>query len=162
MDDIPQIVGCNRTSKNSRELIGYAPPPDKRVFSDEDKLRLNWQNNNTDAEQVYVFEAGDRVLAYVHVRVDPDAVELDNIDVAGDHQRKGLGKAMVGFVETLARNLGKHYVTLGTSRNTRTGKAWKSYGFWKGLGYVVDGEIQTEEGKESGFTEIRFRKRVRL
>jgi ribosomal protein S18 acetylase RimI-like enzyme len=109
-----------------------------------------------------VFEEDGRVLAYVQVRVDPDAVELDNIDVAGEHQGKGIGKAMVEFVETLACNLGKHYVTLGTSRNARTGKAWKSYDFWIRLGYAVDCEMQTEEGKENGFTEIRFRKRVQV
>ena len=39
-------------------------------------------------------------------------MELDNIDVAGDYQRKGIGKAMVDFIESLAKNLGKKYVTL--------------------------------------------------
>ncbi len=160
-DDIPQIVWCNRTAKNDSELVGYAPSLDGRVFADKDKLRSSGHGNHVDGECVYVFEEDGRVLAYTQVRVDPDAVELDNIDVAGEHQRKGIGKALVGFVENFARSLGKHYVTLGTSRNTGTGKPWKSYGFWLRLGYVVDSETQTEEGKENGFTEIRFRKRVR-
>ena len=159
-DDIPQIVWCNRTAKNDNELVGYGPPLGKRVFADEDKLRSNWHGNHVEEESVYVFEEDGRVLAYTQVRVDPDAVELDNIDVASEHQRKGIGKAMVDFVESLAKNSGKHHVTLGTSRNTKTGKPWKSYGFWLRLGYVVDGETQTEDGKENGFAEIRFRKRV--
>ena len=160
-DDIPQIVWCNRTSKNDSDLVGYAPPLDKRVFADENKLKSSWHGNLVEEEGLYVFEEDGRVLAYTQVRIALDAVELDNIDVAGKYQGKGIGKAMVGFVESLARNLGKHYVTLGTSRNTRTGKPWKSYSFWIRLGYAIDGEIQTEEGKENGFTEIRFRKRVR-
>jgi len=159
-DDIPQIVSCNRTAKDDNELVGYGPPLGKRVFADEDKLRSNWHGDHVEEESVYVFEEDGRVLAYAQVRVDPDAVELDNIDVASEHQRKGIGKAMVDFVESLAKNSGKHYVTLSTSRNTKTGKPWKSYSFWLRLGYMVDGETQTEDGKENGFTEIRFRKRV--
>ena len=109
---------------------------------------------------MYVFEEDGLVLAYAQIRVDPDAVELDNIDVAGKYQRMGIGKGMVNFIESLAKNLGKKYVTLGTSRSAKTGKPWKSYGFWIRLGYVVDGEMQTDVGKENGFTEIRFRKRI--
>jgi ribosomal protein S18 acetylase RimI-like enzyme len=153
-------VWCNRTAKSDSELVGYALPLDRRVFTDEDKLRSNWHGNNVEGECVYVFELNGRVLAYTQVRVGPDVVELDNIDVACEHQGKGIGKALVGFVEGLARNLGKHYITLGTSRNTRTGKPWKSYSFWLRLGYVVNGEIQPEEGTENGFTEIRFRKKI--
>jgi GNAT superfamily N-acetyltransferase len=159
-DDVSQIVWCNRTAKNDSKVVGYGLPSNRRVFANEDKLRSKWRGNHVEGELVYVFEEDGRVLAYTQVRVDPDAVELDNIDVAGEHQMKGIGKAMVDFVESLAKNLGKHYVTLGTSRNTATGKPWRSYSFWLGLGYVVDGETQTEEGKENGFTEIRFRKRV--
>jgi GNAT superfamily N-acetyltransferase len=54
---------------------------------------------------VYVFEEDGHVLGYTQVRVDPDALELDNIVVAGEHQLKGIGKAMVDFVENLAKNL---------------------------------------------------------
>jgi ribosomal protein S18 acetylase RimI-like enzyme len=161
-DDIPQIVWCNLTAKTDTEIVGYAPPPDRRIFANEDRLRSKWHGGNlVDEGLVYVFEEDDQVIAYVVIRVEADAVELDNIDVAGEHQRKGIGSAMVDFVENLARDLGKEYITLGTARNTGTGKPWKSYRFWLGLGYVLDGEIQTDEGKQNGFTEIRFRKRIR-
>jgi len=159
-DDIPQIAWCNRTAKNDSELVGYGVPSCRRVFANEEKLKSKWHGNHVEGELLYVFEEDGRILAYAQVRVDPDAVELDNIDVAGEHQRKGIGTAMVDFVESLAKNLGKQYVTLGTSRNTKTGKPWKSYSFWLKLGYAVDGETQTEVGDENGFTEIRFRKRV--
>lgn len=55
-NDIPQIVWCNRTSKNDIETVGYAPPVDKRVFADEDKLRSSWDGNNVEEEGLYVFE----------------------------------------------------------------------------------------------------------
>ena len=161
MEDIPQIVWCNLTAKTDSELVGYGPPFDRRIFANEDRLRSNWQSgNHAEGGLVYVFEEDGLVLAYAQIRVDPDAVELDDIDVAGDYQRKGIGKVMVDFIEGLAKNLGKKYVTLGTSRSAKTGKPWKSYGFWIRLGYVVDGEMQTDVGKENGFTEIRFRKRI--
>ena len=54
---------------------------------------------------------------------------------------------MVEFVENLARNLGKQYVTLGTTRNAKTGIPWKSYSFWLKRRFEVEDEIETEEGK---------------
>lgn len=162
-DDIPQIVRCNRTALIDSELVGYGLPSGRRVFANEDKLRASWHGNQVggqSAPDLYVFEEEGHVLGYTQVRVDPDAVELDNIVVAGGHQLKGIGRVMVDFVENLAKNLGKQYVTLGTSRNTRTGRPWVAYSFWLRLGYVVECETETEEGKQNGFTEIRFRKRV--
>ena len=163
-EDIPQIVWCNRTAVRDSELVGYGLPVAKRVFASEDKLSANWLSGNQVREEtapyVYVLERDGCVLGYTQIRIDPHAVELDNIVVAREHQLTGIGKAIVDFVENLAKNLGKQYVTLGTSRNIETGRPWKSYGFWLRLGYVVEGETETEEGKENGFTEIRFRKRV--
>jgi len=154
-------VWCNRTAKANSEVIGYAPTPDQRIFIDEVKLKSEWGAENHVGEGlVYVFEEEGRVVAYVVILVEADAVELDNIDVAGTFQRRGIGRTMVDFVEGLARKLGKSYVTLGTSRSTSSGRPWKSYDFWLRLGYVVDGEIQTDEGRRYGFTEIRFRKKI--
>jgi ribosomal protein S18 acetylase RimI-like enzyme len=110
---------------------------------------------------VYVFEDNGCILGFMLIGVAPDAVELDDIAVAPEHQRRGIGMRMVEFVENLAMNLGKQYVTLGTTRNTKTGVPWKSYDFWLKRGYAVEDEIETEEGKEYGFTEIRFRKSVK-
>ena len=141
--------------------MGYAPTPDQRSFTDEDKLRSDWGAENHVGEGfVYVFEEDGRVVAYVIILVEQDAIKLDNIDVTSAYQRRGIGKTMVGFVEDLAKKLGKSYVTLGTSRNTSSGRPWKSYNFWLRLGYGVDGEIETDEGKRYGFTEIRFRKKI--
>jgi GNAT superfamily N-acetyltransferase len=159
-DDIPQIVWCDRTAVSDIEVMGYGVPSDKRVFADEEKLRAYWDGDYVEGRLVYVFEEDHRVLGFTQVRVDPDAVELYDIDVAGEHQGRGIGRALVDFVESLARSLGKHYVTLGTSRNIETGKPWKSYDFWLTLDYVLDGETETEEDKANGFTEIRFRKKV--
>jgi GNAT superfamily N-acetyltransferase len=159
-DDIPQIVWCDRTSVSDIEVVGYGLPSGKRVFANEEKLRANWHDAYVEGRIVYVFEEEHHVLGFTQIRIDPDAVELYDIDVAGEHQGKGIGRALVDFVENLARNLGKHYVTLGTSRNIETGKPWKSYDFWLKLGYMLDGETETEEDKTNGFTEIRFRKKV--
>ena len=110
---------------------------------------------------MYVFEDNGRILGFMLIGVAPDAVELNDITVAPEHQRQGIGTRMVEFVENLARDLGKQYVTLGTTRNSKTGVPWRSYDFWLKHGYAVEGEIETEEGKEYGFTEIRFRKSLR-
>jgi GNAT superfamily N-acetyltransferase len=158
--DIPQIVRIDQTTVSDDELVGYGPPVDKRVFADEDRLRAVWVGNSVGGLLVYVFEEEGSILGFTLIRVDPDAVELDDIIVAAEHQRKGIGTAMVEFVESLARDLRKGYITLGTTRNANTGIPWNSYSFWLRRGYVVEDEIETEEGRTYGFTEIRFRKRV--
>jgi GNAT superfamily N-acetyltransferase len=158
--DIPQIVRIDQTAVSDGELVGYGPPADKRVLADEDRLRAVWVGNSVGGLLVYVFEEEGCILGFTQIRVDPNAVELDDITVAPEHKRKGIGTKMVEFVENLAINLGKQYVTLGTTRNTKTGIPWNSYSFWLNLGYVVEDEIETEEGRVYGFTEIRFRKKV--
>ena len=159
--DIQAIVRCNLTAKTHEETIGYAPPLDQRIFADQDKLERAWgSGNEVEGELVYVFEENEKVVAYVLIEVQPDAIELDNIDVTRSMQGKGIGKSLVRFVEDLARERSKKYVTLGTSRNQKTGRPWRSYGFWLNMGYSEDGEIQTDEGQRNGFTEIRFRKSI--
>lgn len=157
-NDIPQIVRIKRAAVSDHELVGYGPPSDKRIFADENKLRAVWTENSVDGLLVYVFEEEKRILGFTLIRIDANAVELDDVTVAPEHQRRGIGKTMVEFVENFARNLKKQYVTLGTTRNTLTGIPWRSYSFWIKRGYTVDEEIETEEGKTYGFTEIRFRK----
>ena len=159
--DIPSIVRCNLTAKGDEEIIGYGSPFAQRTFASEERLGKVWgSGNEVDGELAYVYEENGKVVAYVLIRVDPDAIELDNIDVTKDFQGKRIGEALVRFVEDLARGLAKKYVTLGTSRNQETGKPWRSYGFWLKMGYPEDGEIQTDEGRQYGFTEIRFRKSI--
>lgn len=159
--DIPGIVWCNLTSKTVEEIVGYGPPLDQRLFANEKRLEQTWRSENeVDGELVYVYEEGGKVVGFVVIRVDPDAVELDNIDVARDFQGNGIGEALVSFVEDLARDLSKKYVTLDTSRNKETGKPWRAYWFWLKMGYSIDGEVQTDLGQQCGFTEIRFRKSI--
>lgn len=159
--DIPSIVWCNLSAKTDEEIIGYGLPSAKRTLANKERLERAWgSGNNVEGELAYVYEENGRVVAYVLIRVDPDAIELDNIDVARDFQGKRIGEALVRFVEDTARDLAKKYVTLGTSRNQETRKPWKSYGFWLKMGYLEDGEIQTDEGRQNGFSEIRFRKSI--
>ena len=158
-EDIPEIVHIEKASINETEIVGYAAPIGERILADENKLRAAWVGDSVDGLQVYVFEQ-ERILGFILIRVDNDAVELDDILVSTDRQNKGIGKALVAFVEDLARKLGKKYVTLGTTRSTKTGMPWKSYTFWLRLGYKVEEEKETEEGRTYGFTEIRFRKKL--
>jgi GNAT superfamily N-acetyltransferase len=160
--DIPSIVWCNLTAKTLEEIIGYGPPLDQRIFANEERLERAWgSGNEVEGELAYVYEQVGKVVAFVVIRVEPDAIELDNIDVAKDFQGKGIGEALVRFVEDLARDLSKKYVTLDTSRNQETGKPWRSYWFWLRMGYSEDGEMQSDLGRQCGFTEIRFRKSIR-
>jgi ribosomal protein S18 acetylase RimI-like enzyme len=157
--DIPSIVWCNLTSKTLEEIAGYGPPLDQRLFANEKKLEQAWRTENeVDGELVYVYEQNARVVAFVVIRVEPEAIELDNIDVAKDFQGKGIGKALVRFVEALAKDLSKKYVTLDTSRNKRSGRPWRAYWFWLKMGHSEESEIETHLGQRYGVTEIRFRK----
>jgi len=157
--DIPSIVWCNLTAKTLEEIFGYGPSLDQRLFANEKRLIKAWgSENEVDGGLAYVYERSGKVVAFVVITVQPDAIDLGNIDVAKDFQGKGIGEALVRFVEDLARDLSKKYVTLHTHRNQKTGRPWRAYWFWLKLGYLEESEIQTDLGLQYGFTEIRFRK----
>lgn len=158
--DIPALVEAAESSTAEGEADGFGAPAGASPWESVQRLSEAWKDPNTvRGEEVLVAETGGRVVAYVTVEPRGDALELINIDVAGAHQRRGIGTRLVRFVEERARLDGKRAVTLGTSRNA-AGMPWKSLPWWQSLGYRVTGEEENAWTRSIGLgaREIRMRK----
>ena len=142
-------------------------------FADAERLAAEWEEPNRVrtgvsarhsvqvwiVEEVFVAELDGRVVGCVTLEDRGEALELINIDVPTELQGRGIGTAMVRFVEGMARQQGKAAVTLGTSRNA-DGVAWKSLPWWQHQGYRITHEEENEWTRRigPGAREIRMRK----
>ncbi len=89
-------------------------------------------------------ECRDKVVGFIVYNMEDCDDNIDNIVVARDEQGKGIGKALVEYVEELAKSRGFHVLKTNTTENAK-GVPWKAYGFWKKLGYEDTGERVTTE-----------------
>lgn len=165
-DDIPAIVECANSSTSEEEERGFGTPFSQRTFNDVGRLSAVWRDPNivgSDAadEEVIVAETEGRVVGYVTVEERGEELELVNIDVHREQQRRGIGSRLVQFVEERAVCEGRRAVTLGTTRNAE-GVPWKSLGWWQKLGYTVTGDEENDYTRSIGVgvREIRMRKSV--
>ena len=162
-EDIPGVVAAHRTAVDPAEDAGFGTPLEERTFADPGRLERAWVDpNRVGSEEVLVAELGERVIGYVTVEDRARALELVTIDVARKHQGRGIGTRLVRFVEERARADGKEAVTLGTSRNAE-GVPWKSFDWWRSLGYRVTHEEENAWTRTIGpaVREIRMRKDLR-
>lgn len=160
--DIPALVRCATTSVNESEEIGFGRPWSERTFTDSGRLSAAWHEpNRVGAGELFVGVAEENVVGYVTVEDRGEALELNTIEVAGDYQGRGFGRALVLFVEDRARRQGKRAVTLGTSRNAN-GVPWKSLPWWQARGYriVIEEENEWTRSIGPGVREIRMRKEL--
>jgi ribosomal protein S18 acetylase RimI-like enzyme len=100
---------------------------------------------------VWVVRAHDAIAGVLVLRPQPPALLLENVAVAPDRRRRGLGRALVAFAEERARALGLDAVTLYTNE-----RMTENLRLYPALGY-------TETGRrvEDGFARVYFRKPVR-
>lgn len=161
--DIPALVSCASSSTTEAEERGFGIPFSERLFYDVSRLSAAWREpNHLGDEEIFVALEGEELVGYVTVEERGPAIELVNIDVAGPEQGRGVGSAIVRFVESYARDRGKAAVTLGTSRSAE-GIAWKSLGWWLHQGYLVTGEEENAWTRSvgKGVKEIRMQKSLR-
>jgi len=164
-DDIPGIVECANSSSSEEEEAGFGMPFAQRTFNDVGRLSAAWRDPNAvdsdlaGGEEVIVAEEDGRIVGYVTVEERGEDLELVNIDVRREQQRRGIGSRLVEFVEQRAVHEGKRAVTLGTTRNAQ-GVPWKSLRWWQKLGYTVTGEEENAYTRSigEGVREIRMRK----
>ena len=63
---------------------------------------------------------------------------IDNIVVSKEERKKGIGMALVEYVEQLTKSRGFDMITTDTTEHVN-GILWKAYGFWKKMGYKDEG-----------------------
>ncbi|MFI8518253.1 GNAT family N-acetyltransferase [Streptomyces sp. NPDC085481] len=97
-----------------------------------------------------VFVAGDPVAGLVVVIPEADHLYLDIIAVHPDAQGSGLGRALMGWVEGRARELGLPEVRLLTNA-----MMWENRNMYERYGYEV-----TERRAEGPYDRIHYRKTV--
>ena len=156
--DIPALVSVSNSSVD--EDAGFGTPRSQSSWSDVSTLSAVWKDPNwVRGEEAFVAEMDGRVVGVVTIEDRGDALELINIDVAGELQGRGIGTRLVRHVEGRARAAGKRAVTLGTSRSA-AGVAWKSLPWWQSLGYRITGEEENDWTRSigPGVREIRMRK----
>ncbi|UCE45988.1 MAG: GNAT family N-acetyltransferase [Methanobacteriota archaeon] len=161
-EDIPGIVTVMKSSVTEEEVVGFGGMNSESPFRDAMALSVAWLDpNRVGPEELFVAQASGRVVGVVAMEERDLELEIVDIDVARAHQRKGIGKSLVQFIEGRARVLGKRAVTLGTSRNAE-GVPWKSLPFWQALGYAITHEEENAWTLSigPGAREIRMRKEL--
>lgn len=159
-EDIPALVVISNTSLTEDQDVGFGTPRSESIFSDSRWLSAVWEEpNRVRGEEVFVGAVEDQIVGLVTIEDRGPDLELINIDVPMQLQGRGIGTAIVGLVESLARKKGKGAVTLGTSRNSE-GVAWKSLSWWQHRGYRITHEEENEWTRRigPGAREIRMRK----
>jgi GNAT superfamily N-acetyltransferase len=100
--------------------------------------------------EVWVAVEGDGLSGFVVLRAGPQSLLLESVAVSTPHRGRGVGRALIGFAEQHARDLGLRSVELYTnalmSENLR---------YYPRLGYV-----EYDRRSEHGFDRVYFRKPV--
>jgi len=138
--DIPSIVHVSVSSVAEGETKGFAPPS-WSTYSTTEELGKAWAEENRlrDGSEIIVAEKSGKVIGFIVFKGDSAHMYIDNIDIIKDEQRRGVGRALVEYVENVAATTEHFTMKTDTTENAK-GIPWKSYGFWTRLGYKDTGE----------------------
>jgi len=129
------------------EVSGFIVPGES-LYASIEKLRKTWDRENLLKEgfEVFVAEYEANVVGFIVYNMKSPDDNIDNLAVAREEQGKGVGRALVEYVETLAKCRGINVMRTDTTENGE-GVPWKSYGFWRKMGYEDTGvRVATEYG----------------
>jgi ribosomal protein S18 acetylase RimI-like enzyme len=92
--------------------------------------------NEKDNMLIGAFEEEDMLGCCMLVEENNNVVRLRQMAVLNDLQGKGIGRALTGFAENIARDRGYKIISMHARKNT--------IGFWEKMGYKVASEEFTE------------------
>jgi ribosomal protein S18 acetylase RimI-like enzyme len=140
VEDVSSIVRVRLGAITEQEIKGFLAP-EFALYSSIEKLRTNWDKENRlkDGFEVFVAEAEGKIVGFIVFKMKRNYGYIDNIVVAKEEQRKGIGRKLVAYVEKFAKSQGIYKMMTDTTENAE-GNPWKSYSFWLGLGYEDTGE----------------------
>ena len=138
--DIPSIVKVRLITLTKEELRGFSSPEFAYTSSIEG-LQKTWGSRNRlkDGFEVFVAETEGRLVGYIMFKIEGDSGYIDDVVVAKEEQGKGIGRALVVYVEDIAKAKGCLFMKSDTTEST-AGVPWRSYGFWTRMGYEDTGE----------------------
>ncbi|MFD7325129.1 GNAT family N-acetyltransferase [Streptomyces sp. NPDC059875] len=136
--DVPRVKAVTDAAYHHYiERIGLVPAPMEA-------------DHAADAAAGRVFVVGDPVVGLVVLRTEADHLYLDNIAVHPDAQGTGLGRSLLAFVESRARELGLPEVRLLTNA-----MMWENQKLYERYGYEV-----VERRLDGPYDRIHYRKRL--
>ena len=147
--DVSSIVEVRVGAFTEEDVSGFIVPGES-LYASTEKLRKMWDKENLlkDGFEVFVAEWETNVVGFIVYNMKSCDDNIDNVVVAKKEQGKGVGRALVEYVEALAKYRGYDVIRTDTTENIE-GVPWKSYGFWKRMGY--------EDTKERVATEYGFK-----
>jgi len=139
--DISSIVRTRLAALTEEENYGFSAPEFTITYTSTKELRKAWNRGNRLKEGFEVFLAEDegKMAGFIVFKTDLGCGYIENIVVAEEKQGKGIGRALVMYVEGLAKSKGCHFMRTDTTENVG-GVPWKSFGFWIKMGYEDVGE----------------------
>jgi len=132
-EDIPSIVEVRRASTTEEEIIGFTAP-EWGTFLDVEKLRNEWTTGNRLKEDYEV-----QIVGYLVFKREHEHLYIDVLNVKKREQGKGVGKALLEYLERLAIESGLARIETDTTENAE-GVPWNSYDFWIKMGFRDTGE----------------------
>lgn len=78
---------------------------------------------------------GDRIVALIETVGEPETLLIENVAVAPDYQRRGLGRRLIAHAERLAAEAGYSEVRLYTNA-----RFVENVALYRRLGYAISGE----------------------
>ncbi|HYM63072.1 MAG TPA: GNAT family N-acetyltransferase [Gaiellaceae bacterium] len=121
------------------ERIGRPPAP---MSADYDALVA--------AREVWVACEDETVVGVLVLRPRQNSLILENVAVSPTRQGRGIGRALIGFAERHASELGLRAVKLYTNE-----RMTENLSLYPALGYV-----ETGRRREAGFSRVFFRKQL--
>ena len=100
--------------------------------------------------EVWVATDGDQLSGFVVLRAGPASLLLESVAVSAPQRGRGVGRALIGFAERHARDLGLGSVELYTNAMMT-----ENLRYYPRLGYV-----EYDRRREHGFDRVYFRKAV--
>ena len=138
--DIVSIVEVRKKALTDGEISGFIVPGDN-IYSSISKLRKRWDRDNKleNGFEIFVAESKGKVIGFIVYSMEDSDDNIDNIVVTIQEQGKGVGRALVEYLEKLVKSRGFDVITTDTTENAK-GVPWKAYGFWKRMGYEDNGK----------------------
>jgi GNAT superfamily N-acetyltransferase len=138
--DVSSIVEVKLGALSKEELSGFSVP-EGSIYSSTKMLQKAWQKDNKleGGFEMFVAECKGEVIGFISYNMTSCDDNIDNLIVAREQRGKGVGRALVEYVETLAKSRGYDVMRTDTTENA-TGVPWKAYGFWERMGYKDTGE----------------------
>jgi GNAT superfamily N-acetyltransferase len=138
--DVSAVSACVRAAYAIYvERIGRPPAP----------MRADY-NALVAAREVWVACEDEAIVGVLVVRPRQNSLILENVAVSPTEQGRGIGRALIGFAERHASELGLPAVELYTNERTT-----ENLSLYPALGYV-----ETDRRREAGFSRVFFRKQL--